>query len=89
MWERNKTIVFDLIKYTAQDLGITIKNLSLHTTYVGDDIFVAEFLGKTRSKYIEIMLIYSDNPIKALETFYKAKSLGLVEYQEDDSKRGS
>jgi hypothetical protein len=89
MWEKNKNIVLDLIRYTVQDLDITVKHLFLHTTYIGDNIFVAEFLGKARSKYIEIILIYSDNPIKALETFYRAKSLGLVEYQEDNSKRKS
>ncbi len=89
MWDRNKNVVLDLIKYTAHDLGVPVRNLFLHTTYIGNEIFVAEFLGKTRSKYIEILLIYSDNPTRALEIFYRAKSLGLVEYQEDDSKKNS
>ncbi len=86
MWDKDKNIVLNLIKYTVQDLGISVRSIFLNATYINDGSFVAEFLGKIRSKYVEIILIHSDNPIKALEDFYKAKSLGYVEYQDDIKK---
>lgn len=87
MWDKNKNIVLDLIKYTVQDLGISIKSIFLNATYIKDGSFIAEFLGKVGSKYVEIILIHSDNPTKALEDFYKAKSLGYVEYQKEDTEK--
>ncbi|MEM3832512.1 MAG: hypothetical protein QW128_02795 [Thermoprotei archaeon] len=86
MWDRDKNVVLNLIKYTVKDLGIPIRSVFLNATYINDGSFIAEFLGNAGTKYIEIILIHSDNPIKALENFYKAKSLGYVKYQDDVEK---